>query len=167
MNSVAGRFLNHIRVGALVSAGRFPLLIACTSALAIVGILLVHDAAPKAWVIFLQRVLMSAGLGVPLAFGITIFCERNSVWRWLELIGLCLLSAYFFLPKAGLLDEPHCHGIQWAFLLAGLHCFCAVIGFLVGAETRGLWQFNPQIFRGSFWQAFTRPFCLRGWSSRF
>jgi hypothetical protein len=146
MNSAAGRFLNHIRVGALVSAGRFPLLIACTSVLAIVGMLLVHNAAPKAWVIFLQRVLMSAGLGVPLAFGITIFCERNSVGRWLELMGLCLLSAYFFIPKAGLFDEPYCHGIQWAFLLAGLHCFCAVIGFLVGAETRGFWQFNLQIF---------------------
>jgi hypothetical protein len=146
MNSVAARFLNFIRVGVLVSAGRFPLLITCTSVLAVVGILLVHDAAPKASVIVLQRVLMSAALGVPLAFGITIFRERNSAGRWLELVGLCLLAVYFSLPKAGLFDEPYFYGIQWAFLLAGLHCFCAVIGFLIGTETRGFWQFNRQIF---------------------
>lgn len=146
MNSFAAKFLNFIRVGVMVSAGRFPLLITCTSVLAVVGVLLVHDAAPKASVLVLQRVLMAAALGVPLAFGITIFRERNLAGRWLELVGLCLLAGYFLLPKAGLFDEPYFYGIQWAFLLAGLHCFCAVIGFLVGAETRGFWQFNHQIF---------------------
>ena len=146
MNSFAAKFLNFIRVGVMVSAGRFPLLITCTSVLAVVGVLLVHDAAPKASVLVLQRVLMAAALGVPLAFGITIFRERHLAGRWLELLGLCLLAGYFLLPKAGLFDEPYFYGIQWAFLLAGLHCFCAVIGFLVGAETRGFWQFNHQIF---------------------
>ncbi len=145
MNLFAARFLNFIRVGARVSAGRFPLLITCTSVLAVVGILLVHNAVPKAALI-LQRVLMSAALGVPLAFGITIFRERHSAGRWLELFGLCLLALYFLLPKAGLFDEPYFYGIQWAFLLAGLHCFCAVIGFLNGTETRGFWQFNRQVF---------------------
>lgn len=145
MNLFAARFLNFIRVGARVSAGRFPLLITCTSVLAVVGILLVHNAVPKAALIF-QRVLMSAALGVPLAFGITIFRERHSAGRWLELFGLCLLALYFLLPKAGLFDEPYFYGIQWVFLLAGLHCFCAVIGFLNGTETRGFWQFNRQVF---------------------
>lgn len=145
MNLFAARFLNFTRVGARVSAGRFPLLITCTSVLAVVGILLVHHAVPNASMI-LQRVLMSAALGVPLAFGITIFRERHSAGRWLELFGLCLLASYFLLPKAGLFDEPYFYGIQWAFLLAGLHCFCAVIGFLNGTETRGFWQFNRQVF---------------------
>ena len=128
------------------SAGRFPLVIASTSLLAFIGLIITQFKLPEASKAVLGQLAMTAALGVPLFFGLTIFRERNSYSPLIELLGLPPLLAYFLMVKEPLFNEPYFYGIQWALLFAGLHLCCAAIGFCFGAETRGFWQFNRQMF---------------------
>jgi hypothetical protein len=146
MIQAASKLWHDLKRGAILSIGRFPLLIVCTSMIAIVELIRVQLGLPKGNSLILNEVQMIGAVGVPLFFGLTLFRERVQCTPLIELLGIPLLVGYYFLPKAALFREPYASSIQWGLLLVGLHLLCAVIGFFRGPETRGFWQFNRQIF---------------------
>ena len=130
------------------SVERFPLVLLCSTGAA--GSLIYsiyHDQEPG-----VQgqcgRLAMTVALGIPLCFSLRLLRERTPALARLPLewLGLPLLALWWWAQPARTFDGPEIYFIRWLLLLAALHFFAAVSGYLRFRESLGFWQFNRQLF---------------------
>jgi hypothetical protein len=95
----------------------------------------------------LVRLLASAGLGLPLFFGLTMLAERSSTspaMRWgIPAGGVVILFALWWIwPRW----PGNMQGTRFAQLSAAFHLFVAFAPFIGRDEPRALWQYNRILF---------------------
>jgi hypothetical protein len=96
---------------------------------------------------YLYRVIICAGLALPLFIAIRLFCEKSETsltFRFIYyLIATALLVGYFFtLP-----NKPETVPmVRFVLLLAGMHLLVSIAAFTGKGEFNGFWQFNKALF---------------------
>ncbi len=111
-------------------------------------IVAIHSHNNEALLGTTQRLGMTVALGLPLFFSLRLLGERVSVLTRVPLawLGVALLVGWYFLQPANPTKAPEIYFIRWLLLLAALHFFAAVAGYLRGGESLGFWQFNRHLF---------------------
>ncbi len=96
-----------------------------------------------------EKLMMIAGLGLPLFIALVVFAEKRE-WKLpvalgLQLAGAVLLGAYYFsLPDD--LSAPLIHPVRFLLLGVGLHFLVAFLPWLGKGQQEGFWQYNKSLF---------------------
>lgn len=137
--------LGHIVDAGRRAARRFPLVLAAGATTAIAGMLLVNSGGEHRAAI---RLMLAAGLGLPLNFALAVAAERRARGR----------AAYWLITSAGVLvpaafwyafprwTEPQ-QAMRFVQLAAAVHLFVAVAPFMGSSEPRAFWQYNRILFQ--------------------
>ena len=130
---------------------RFPFVIINAilgSVLAIVLVELSYESAARFR--FLNNVLMSTALGIPLFTTIVLYAEKKKWHATLklvtQLIGAFLLAAYSVSLPFDVSSSPSHHLIRFALFVVGLHFLIAFAPFAGKNEINGFWQYNRSLF---------------------
>ncbi len=127
---------------------RFPFTMLCAWFGMVVAILMIDDHN-SIHIPLLTRLLMTAGLGLPLLMTLAAFAERLK-WpqlhsRLLQAGGVVLLVLYYFSLPADV-TEPMAPAIRFALLGIGLLFMAAFLPFLQKGATDAFWQYNKALF---------------------
>jgi hypothetical protein len=137
-------------------ASRFPLVLLCGligTAAAIAG-----WAGQAQWDRDL-RIVMTAALGMPLFFALSMLAERGNRRMWLMApAGILMLAAYYHWMTPQSSEMPMIVQIQWALVFVGLDCFAAASAPTRGPGDGSFWQFNCRI-RSMSGETWARWFC--------
>jgi hypothetical protein len=130
------------------SAVRFPFTLLCAVVGTVAAVLLAESPGFDIDNI-LQRLLMTAALGVPLFTALSLYGEKQHLRRTGSLIVqalfLILLVVYFFtLPSD--VTAVYEHLFRFMLLVIGLHFLVAFLPFVRGKQVQGFWQYNKSLF---------------------
>jgi hypothetical protein len=99
---------------------------------------------------FLNNLLMTAALGLPLFITLAIFSEKRNLSRTLQVAiqatGVMLLAVYFTTLPEDVFSAPSYHLTRFFLLNIGLHLGVAFIPYLSKGEVNGFWQYNKTLF---------------------
>ncbi len=127
---------------------RFPLVLLCGAVGSGCAIADLHFSGNGPIRAISERLGMAVALGLPLFFSLRLLRERTARLSRLplELLGLGLLAGWYFTQPTEPWASPQIFFIRWLLLLAALHFFAAVSGYLRHGESLGFWQFNRRLF---------------------
>jgi len=117
--------------------------------LAVITAVILADSTQADFMFAHHRLLVTAALGVPLFFALTVLSERKG-WTTnrsiaVQAAGLLLLLIYYFTLPERVFDyaEP---AVRFALLMIGLHFLVAFLPYLGKEQTNGFWQYNKSLF---------------------
>ncbi len=136
------------RTAWLDAVARFPFVLLCGAVGSGCAIAAIHAHRNEALLGTAQRLGMTVALGLPLFFSLRLLRERTTRLARVPLawVGVALLVGWYFLQPAEPMKAPEIYFIRWLLLLAALHFFAAVAGYVRGGESLGFWQFNRHLF---------------------
>ena len=148
--SILKRFPSYdlLLKNALVALLRFPF--AMLSAFLGTGVAMTLASDPAESVEhLLLRILMSAGLGLPLSFALATFGETQGWPRAKSLVvqavGALLLVGYFLTLPADV-TSYYLPITRFVILAIGLHFLVAFLPYLRSGQMNAFWQFNKSLF---------------------
>ena len=136
--------LGFVVTGALQAARRFPLVLGAGLVAAWAGIALVDKTGDEAAV---TRMLVSATLGIPLLFSLTVLTERTArtaLVRWGVMAGGVVVLGAFWAAWPGWSTPVQM--LRCAQLSTAFHLMCAFLPYVRVAEPNGFWQYNKALF---------------------
>lgn len=96
-----------------------------------------------------EKLLMVCVLGISLFLALSTLAERwsgkNALVRWLPLLGVPLLAAYFLNLPSGV-QWPVEYFVRFALVLLACHFLVALLPFLGRSDRTGFWQYNKTLF---------------------
>ncbi len=134
--------------GAAAGAVRFPFAL-LSALLGTVAAIQTVELSPGAEEYLYIKLMMIAGLGLPLFIALVVFAEKRE-WKQpvtlgLQVAGAVLLGAYYVSLPADL-SSPLIHPVRFLLLGIGLHFLVAFLPWLGKGQQEGFWQFNERLF---------------------
>ncbi|MBD3403273.1 DUF4153 domain-containing protein [candidate division GN15 bacterium] len=148
--SISKRFpsYDHVLRAAGGTARRFPFMLLSALAGAAAAIIAVEHQTGE-FAQLLQRLLLTAALGLPLFFALTVWAERqtwsSSARLAVQAAGVVLLVGYYLSLPADPFS-PVMHIVRFLLLAIGLHFLVAFVPYMGGDQINGFWHYNKALF---------------------
>ena len=148
--SISGRFPSYDVVieHAFTAIRRFPFALLSAAVGTVMALVLISEPS-DATQYLLQRILVTAALGLPLFIALATFGEMRG-WKPLQSIGLQTIAVLglvgYFLSLPVNLDTYYAPLIRTALLAIAFHFLVAFLPYLQAGQMNGFWQYNKSLF---------------------
>ena len=143
--------IHYLVSNAKVALLRFPLTILSSLVAVIVAIYLVEYNDEIDNLFPYVNLLLTAALGIPLYFSVSVFTESTTVGKYTKAIGLgvatlVLVFIYFTLPNAEDTHNTSVPYIRYGVYNVIIHLLASFIPYLTNKKHNGFWNFNKILF---------------------